>query len=87
MQDEVHWPIDVDVLGHVVADELEVPVAEVGDVGPVAGQQVVDADDRVAAVEQRFAQVRSNEPGRAGDDDSHAVSSTRRARCAADLRK
>ena len=36
----------------------------------VAGQQVVDADDGVAAVEQRLREVRSDEAGGAGDDDS-----------------
>ena len=51
-------------------DELELAVAQVRDVGDVAGQQVVDADDRIAAIEQRFGQVRPDEAGRAGDDDT-----------------
>ena len=42
---------------------------EVRDVGGVAGQQVVDADDRVAAVEQRLGQMRADEAGGSGDDD------------------
>ena len=36
----------------------------------VAGQQVVDADDRVAAIEQGFGEVRADEAGGAGDDDT-----------------
>ena len=36
----------------------------------VARQQVVDADDRVAAIEQRFCEMRADEAGGAGDDDS-----------------
>ena len=53
-------------------DELEVAVAQVGDVGQIAGEQVVDADDRVAAIEQRFAEVGADEAGGAGDDDACA---------------
>ena len=70
VQHEVDRAVDVDVVGDVVLDELEVAVAQVRDVGEVAGQQVVDADDRVAAVEQRFRQVRADEAGGAGDDDA-----------------
>ena len=44
-------------------------LGEVRDVRRVAGQQVVDADDRVPAIEQRFGQMRADEAGRAGDDD------------------
>ena len=71
MQDEVDRAVDVDVARDVVSDELEVAVAQVRDVGDVAGQQVVDADDGVAAIEQRFAEMRADEAGGAGDDDSH----------------
>ena len=52
VQHVVDRAVDVDVPRHVVADELEVAVAQMGDVGHVAGQQVVDADHRVAAIEQ-----------------------------------
>ncbi len=48
---------------------------QVRDVGEVAGEEVVDADDRMPARDQRFGQVRSDEAGGAGDDDSHACSS------------
>ena len=71
VQHEVDRPVDVDVARDVVADELEVAVAQVGDVGQVAREQVVDADDRMAAIEQRFAEVGADESGGAGDDGSH----------------
>ena len=70
MQHEVDRTVDVDVVGDVVLDEREVAVGEVRDVGRVAGQQVVDADDLVAAIEQRFGEMRADEAGRAGDDDA-----------------
>ena len=38
--------------------------------GGGAGDEVVDADDLVAAVEQRLAEVRAEEAGAAGDDDA-----------------
>ena len=63
-------PLDVDVVRDVVLDEGEVAIDEVSDVRGVARQEVVDPDDLVAAIEQRLAQVRSNESRRSGDDDS-----------------
>jgi hypothetical protein len=71
VQHEVHPAVDVDVVGDVVLDELEVRMArQVRDVGDVAGEQVVDADDGIAAIEQRLGQVRPDEAGSAGDDDT-----------------
>ena len=71
MQDEIHGTVDVDVPRDVVADELEVAAAQVRDVGEIAREQVVDADDGVPAVEKRFAEMGSNETGGAGDHGSH----------------
>jgi len=68
VQHVIHRAVDVDEVGDVVADELEVAIAQVRDVGEVAGQQVVDADHCEAAIEQRFRQVRSDETGGAGND-------------------
>ena len=53
---------------------------QVRDVGDVAREQVVDADDRVAAIEQGLGEMRPDEAGRAGDDDSlfHGMRSPRR---------
>ncbi len=79
VQHVVHGAVDVDVVGDVVADELEIAIAQVRDVGEVAGQQVVDADHREAAIEQLFRQVRSDEAGGAGDDYAwHGVLRPRR---------
>jgi len=54
-----------------VFHEHEVAAEEVGDVCRIACQQVVDADDGVAALEERLGQVGADEAGRAGDDNSH----------------
>ena len=70
VQHEVDRAVDVDVVRDVVLDEREVAVDQVRDVGGVAGQQVVDADDRVVAIEQRFGEVRADEAGGSGDDDA-----------------
>ena len=70
MENDVHRSVDVDVAGHVVSNELERAAAQVLKVAEIARQQVVDADDRVTAIEQRFAEMRSQESGGAGDDDS-----------------
>jgi hypothetical protein len=53
-----------------VLDELEIAIAQVGDVRRVTGQQVVDADDRVAAIEQGFREVGADEASGSGDDDA-----------------
>jgi hypothetical protein len=68
VQHVIDRAVDVDVVGDVVADELEIAIAQVRDVGEIARQQVVDADDGVAAIEQRFRQMRSDETGGAGND-------------------
>ena len=39
------------------------------------GDEVVDGDDLVAAVEEPLAQVRAEEAGAAGDDDARPPSS------------
>src|SRR5947208_8723811 len=57
-------------IGDVVLHEYEIAAREVRDVRQFAGQQVVDANHRAVAVEQRFGQMRSDESGRAGDDNS-----------------
>src|SRR5207302_7764300 len=54
----------------VVLDEGEVAVRQMRDVGGVARQEVVDADDGVVAVEQRFGQMGADEAGGPGDDDA-----------------
>ncbi len=74
VQHVVHRAVHLDVVRDVVADELEVAIAQVRDVGQVSGQQVVDAHHRVAAVEQGLGQMGADEAGRSGDDDArHAT--------------
>jgi len=56
---------------HVVADHLEVRVrVERGEVVARAREEVVDADDVVAPLEQALAQVGAEEPGAAGDQNA-----------------
>ena len=52
-------------------DELEVAVAQVCDVRQIAGQEVIDTDDRMPAIEECFAEMGADEAGGAGDDGSH----------------
>jgi hypothetical protein len=54
------------LLDDVVLDELEARVVrESLEVAPAAGAQVVGADDVLAAGQERFAQIRTNEPSSA----------------------
>jgi hypothetical protein len=57
-----------------MAHQLEVRVfQQVCDVVFGAGEEVVQADDIVAVVQQAFAQVRAEETGAAGDKGARAV--------------
>jgi len=73
VQHVVDRSVDVDVGGDVVADELKIALAQMRDVGEIAGQQVVDADDREAAIEKGFRQVRADETGGTRDDYARHV--------------
>ncbi len=73
VQHDVDRAVHVDVVGDVVFDEHEVAPREVRDVGEIARQQVVDADDRAVAVEQFFGQVGADEAGGSRDDDAAFV--------------
>ncbi len=66
--DEVERLVDEHRLDHVVVHERECLVAEVIDVLERRDDEVVDADDAMAALEQRFAEVGAEEPGAAGDE-------------------
>jgi hypothetical protein len=66
--DEVHIALDVEVLGHVVVDEVEILAAEVLDVLERPGVEVVYADDAGAAFDQVIAEMRAEKAGSAGDD-------------------
>ena len=69
MPDVIDRAVQEDELGHVLLDEFEIPIAaQVGDVVHAAGDEVVDADDLVAARQQQVGQMGAEEAGRAGDD-------------------
>ena len=70
MQHVLHWSVDVDVLGDVVADELKIERAQVSDIVQITGNEIVDTDDGISASEKRFAEMGSDEAGCAGDDDA-----------------
>ena len=55
----------------VVADQLEVwTVQQVTDVRLLAGEEVVQAEDVVSLFDQALAEVRAEEPGPAGHQNS-----------------
>ena len=57
--------------GYVVADDFEARVGEqVFDVLLGTGEEVVDADDFAAVLQQPFAKVGSEESGSARDEDA-----------------
>jgi len=68
VEEEVERPRQVDVVGDVVLHEHEVPPGQVLDVSEVAGDEVVHPHHGEAAVEKQLAEVRAEEPGRAGDE-------------------
>jgi hypothetical protein len=65
--DEVDVVGDVDVGGDVDVAELEVVLADVGDVLERAGLEVVEADHPIALGEQMLAEVRAEKAGTAGN--------------------
>ena len=70
VQHEGNRALDVDVVGDVVFDERELSIDEVGNVGRVSRQEVVDPDDLIAPVEKGFREMRSDEACRTRDDDA-----------------
>jgi hypothetical protein len=69
VQHGVDGAVDGERLADVLLQEGEAGVLEErGQVRPVARQEVVEADDLVAPSEEELAEVRRQEPGRAGDD-------------------
>ena len=57
MEDEVERTLEVDVVRDVVLDEHEVAAGQVLDVGDVARDEVVHADDGVPVVEEVFGEM------------------------------
>jgi hypothetical protein len=72
---------DVDVVGHVGADEPETGVLQqVRDVDRRPGEEVVEAQDLDVAGQECFAQVGAEETGSAGHDGTrHGITSSLRA--------
>ena len=66
--DEVDRVVDEDRLRDVVWDESERVVMDVLDVRERAADEVVDADDPLAALEQVVAEVRAEEARTAGHE-------------------
>ncbi len=54
--------------GNVVADQFEIrPAQQVSDIGLLAGEEIIHADDVVSLVDQPLAQMRPQKAGPAGD--------------------
>ena len=69
MEDEVHVVGEVDEIRDVVLDEAEAFVArEMREVGDVARDEIVYADDAVALGEKAVGEMRAEESGGTGDD-------------------
>ena len=70
MQDEIYAIVDGEWLGHVLLHEPEARVPlEVGEIPSDPGEEVVDPENVPVAREEMFAEVRSEESGRSGDQN------------------
>lgn len=73
MHDGVHLPRDVDEVRYVVFDEVEIlATSQMGNVGQIAGHQVVDDDDFMPFGEKAITKVRSDKAGSARNEYSQA---------------
>jgi len=72
MQHGVELAGDVEVSGHILAQEAEAPVPEGGaEVLETASEQVVDPQDVMAVRQESVHEVAADEPRRARDQYSH----------------
>ena len=72
VEDAIH--LEAQRLRHIVADELEIRLAqEMGDIRLGAGEHVVEADDIAAARHQPLAEMRTDEAGPSGHEDALGV--------------
>ena len=83
VQHVVDGPVDDDVVGHVVLDEQESLVADVGDIVDRPGEQAVHADHLAVGREEEVAEMRADEAGAARDEHAHRPSLRRAARACA----
>ncbi len=74
VQHVVERAVDDDEVGHVVLDEQEPGVAEMGDVVQRPGDEAVHADHLAAARQQEVAEVGADESGAARHQDPHEQS-------------
>jgi hypothetical protein len=59
--------LDIERKGHIVADQIEAVVVDYAiDIAPGAGEEVIDADEVGAVLEQALAQMRAEKTGTAG---------------------
>jgi hypothetical protein len=87
VQDGVDGTADVDVLGDVCAHEPEIVTAEeMLDIRRCAGEEVVEAENLVALVEETFTKVRAKEAGTAGDHGARSGDDNSRDRANVDRR-
>jgi hypothetical protein len=71
--------LEQDRLNDVVPDKFETRVADqMGDVGALAAEEVIKADNLVAIVQQAFAKMRAEKAGTAGYQSSHVFASVSR---------
>ena len=69
VEDDVHLAGDVEVLGDVLLDEAVVRITlQVVEVGRVAGDEVVHADDAESFRQKTVGEMAAQESGSAGDD-------------------
>ena len=67
MENIVHRASDVDEGGNVVVDKLEIwIVREMGQIGEIAGEEIVDNKNAVAGRQKPVAEMRTEEAGAAG---------------------
>lgn len=75
MEDGVKVAFKGKWLADVALDKGEARVAgQMGDVGGTAGNEIVEADYRVAISEKPINEVRTDKSGSPGDEDMHLIS-------------
>ena len=75
VEDPFDLPLDLERLRHVPLEKREPRLTpQVGKVASRPRDQAVDADDGVPLGEEAVGEVRTEEAGGAGDDQSHAIS-------------
>jgi hypothetical protein len=72
VQDVIDWAVNLQWFRDIVFDEPELGIVQQRrDVPPVAGQEVVNAQDLVTVRQKPFAEMRADEPGASGNNSPH----------------